>query len=68
MPIGTRYIVTGILRRAAFGYVIELEGGGKWQLDVGRGRAARRCVDRRKVVDGIRLGFNALTVNHIETA
>lgn len=66
MPMGTCYTVTGILRPSQHGpQALEMNGGGGWQLDVGRGWKARRPVGQRVTVEGTRAGFDLLDVRKI---
>lgn len=62
MPRGTRHTLTGILRRTRLGYALEMDGGGIWHLDIGWGWGARRNINRRVTVEGIRSGFDLLDV------
>ena len=34
MPRGARHVETGILRPGRWGYALETDGGGMWQLDI----------------------------------
>ncbi|HEX8302521.1 DUF5818 domain-containing protein [Sphingomonas sp.] len=63
MPRGTRHVETGILRPGKWGYSLEVDGGGVWQLDVPR--SARRYVGQRVTVEGVRSGFDLLDVERI---
>lgn len=63
MPRGTRHIVTGILRPGRWGYSLEVDGGGIWQLDVRR--SVRKLMSQRVTVEGIRSGFDLLDVDRI---
>lgn len=63
MPRGTCHIVTGILRPGRWGYSLEVDGGGIWQLDVRR--SARKLLGQRVTVEGIRSGFDLLDVERI---
>jgi len=63
MPMGTRHRVTGRLLNSARGLVIEVDGGGEWELDAGR--SARNLLGLRVTVDGVRSGFNRLDVERI---
>jgi hypothetical protein len=64
MPTGTKHIETGILRTGVWGYSLEMEGGGVWQLDV-TGSASKH-LGHRVTVEGIRSGFNLLDVHRIQ--
>lgn len=65
MPRGTRHTLTGTLRRARFGYALEMDGGGMWQLDISTIWLIGRYVDRRIIVEGVRSGFDLLDVHRI---
>jgi Protein of unknown function (DUF5818) len=67
MSRGTRHTLTGTLRWTRFGYALEMDGGGMWRLDVSWGWKARRCVDQRVTIEGVRSGFDLLDVNRVET-
>lgn len=67
MPIGTRHTLTGTLRWTRLGYALEMEDGGVWRLDVGWGWRARRNVDQRVMVEGVRSGFDLLDVHRLQT-
>lgn len=68
MPKGTRHTETGTLRRNHFGYVLEMDGGGFWVLDVGWGWKARKLVGQRVTIEGTRAGFNLLDVKRMRRA
>ena len=57
---------TGILRPGRWGYSLELDGGGVWQLDVAG--SARRYLGRRVTVEGTRSGFDLLDVHRMMVA
>ncbi|GLV28725.1 hypothetical protein TomTYG75_12460 [Sphingobium sp. TomTYG75] len=63
MPKGTWHVETGILRIGQWGYALERDDGGTWQLDAPR--SARRYLDRRVTVKGRRSGFDLLDVHRI---
>ena len=63
MPRGTRHVETGILRPGQWGYSLEMDGGGVWQLDVSH--SARRYLGQRVTVEGVRSGFNLIDVERI---
>jgi hypothetical protein len=56
-----------MLRRRRFGHVLEIDGGGVWQLDVGWFAATRLC-DRRVTIEGLRSGFDLLDVHRMTLA
>lgn len=66
MPRGTRHTLTGTLRRTQLGYVLEIEGGGVWRLDLGTIWRIKRYMDRKIIVEGIRSGFDLLDVNTLK--
>ena len=68
MPRGTRHTLTGTLRWTRLGYALEMDDGGVWRLDVGWGWKARRNLDRRVTVEGVRSGFDLLNVDRFRTA
>lgn len=66
MPRGARHLETGILRSGKWGYALEMDGGGMWQLDVAG--SARRYLGKRVTVEGTRSGFDLIDVHHIRLA
>ena len=63
MPRGTRHVVTGTLRRSTLGPVVEMDDGGRWQVDIdGRWR---RHLGRRVRIEGVRTGFDLLAVERM---
>jgi hypothetical protein len=55
-----------MLMQSALGPVLEVDGGGTWQLDLGwRGR---KLFGMRVTVAGVRSGFNMLDVERIGRA
>jgi len=63
MPRGARHIETGTLRPGKWGYSLEVDGGGVWQLDVTG--SARRYLGQRVTVEGVRSGYDLLDVERI---
>ena len=63
MPKGTIHRETGILRRAALGYALEMDGGGRWMLDI-NGRV-KKLIGKRVTVEGKRMGFDLIFVDRI---
>ncbi|WP_255356005.1 DUF5818 domain-containing protein [Erythrobacter sp. AP23] len=63
MPRGARHIETGTLRPGRWGYSLEMDGGGVWQLDITR--SARRYLGQRVTVEGVRSGFDLIDVHRI---
>lgn len=66
MPKGARHVETGILRPGTWGYSLEIDGGGVWQLDMPR--SARRFIGQRVTVEGTRSGFGLLDVRRLRVA
>ena len=54
---------TGMLRTRQWGYALETDGGGIWQLDMPG--SARRYLGMRVTVEGRRSGFDLLDVHRI---
>ena len=54
---------TGLLRTRRWGYVLETDAGGMWQLDMPG--SARRYLGMRVTVEGRRSGFDLLDVHRI---
>jgi len=63
MPRGTRHVETGILRPGKWGYSLEVDGGGVWQLDIAG--SARRYIGQRVTIEGIRSGFDLIDVHRV---
>ena len=63
MPRGTRHRLTGILVAARFAPVLEIDGGGTWQLDFDQ--RYEHLLGRRVVVDGVRSDFDRVAVERI---
>lgn len=65
MPRGTRHVETGLLRpgNGGYGYALEREDGGLWQLD--GGGFPQALLGQRVRVEGVRAGFNLLHVSRI---
>lgn len=64
MPRGTRHVLSGMLRPGKWGYALEIDDGGVWQLDMG-GRSARCWLGQRVTVEGVRSGFDLIDVHRI---
>ena len=60
MPRGTQHTLIGTLRRRRLGYVLEMDGGGVWRLDIDH--SAKHLLDRRIVIEGVRSGFDLIDV------
>jgi len=68
MPMGSRHDETGWLNDNGGQWVLRVEGGGQWQLDVGLWTAwrSRNLIGKRVRVIGKRAGFDLLDVDRIE--
>lgn len=67
MPIGSRHTITGTIGPGRFGWVLNVNGGGQWELEAGffTLRRIRRLAGRQVVIEGERSGFNLLWVKSI---
>lgn len=65
MPRGTDHSVTGLLVTDGHAFALDVDGGGRWRLDVRDHRAATRLADCRVTVSGRRAGFDLLDVEAI---
>lgn len=63
MPKGTIHRETGILRRATLGYALEMDGGGRWMLDISG--SVRKLIGKRVTIEGKRMGFDLIFVDRI---
>ncbi len=70
MPMGSRHTVTGTLGYGQFVWAIHADEGGAWELEFGiiTWFRARRLFGRRVVIEGVRTGFNLLSVQSIREA
>ena len=66
MPLGERITDTGLLLMHGHTFVLERDEGGTWRLDTG-GRH-RKMLGHRVVVEGVRDGFDLLSVDKIRPA
>lgn len=66
MPRGTHYTLTGTLRPGLWGFALQMDDGGVWQLDVRP--SARRYLGQRVTVAGKRSGFDLIDVDRIGPA
>ena len=64
MGRGTRYRIDGILMTARRGFVLRVDDGGEWALDVD-GRALK-FVGCRVEIEGVRSGYDLIDVDRIE--
>ena len=65
MPRGSTHQLTGLLVSDPCGFALEVEGGGRWRLDVDDYSSAARLRDRRVTVMGVRAEFDLLEVKSI---
>lgn len=63
MPRGARHVETGVLRPGRWGYSLEMDGGGVWQLDMPR--PVHRYLGERVTVEGVRSGFDLIDVYRV---
>ena len=66
MPLGSRHRVSGLLKGASRGFVLEVDDGGVWALDLDHDPNA--LLGRRVTVEGVRSGFDRLDVEWIGSA
>lgn len=64
--MGTRHRLTGILKDARRGLILEMADGGVYALDCARD--ARKHLGQRVIVEGIRSGFDRIDVEWIGAA
>lgn len=60
MSLGSRHRVSGLLKRSPRGFVLEVDDGGVWALDLDGD--PHTMLGRRLTVEGIRSGFDRLDV------
>jgi len=65
MPKGTRHVEAGTLRSNHFGFVLEMDGGGFWALELWSVQKPQRYFGQRVKVEGTRVGFNILDVDRM---
>jgi hypothetical protein len=65
MPRGSEHRLTGLLVADLGGFALEVDGGGRWRLDVADYAAASRLLNRRVALAGRRCGFDQLEVDAI---
>ena len=63
MPRGTVHSITGLLVDEGRGFAVDVDGGGRWRLDVRDERAAAGLYGRRVAATGRRAGFDLLEVD-----
>jgi hypothetical protein len=66
MPRGTRHTLTGLLDWTERGHILRVDGGGVWTLDPDR--ALRKWLGKRVTIEGVRTGFDFLSVERITAA
>lgn len=65
MPRGSGHRLTGLLVPDVRGFALEVDGGGRWRLDVTDYSAASGLLNRRVTLAGRRRGFDQLEVDVI---
>ncbi len=68
MPRGTVHNPTGIIVVVGHDYVLDVDGGGRWRLELRDERKAALLRGFRVTVVGCRAGFDLLEVDTIEPA
>lgn len=66
MPRGSLHTETGLLLEEQHWLVLRLDSGGQWRIDLDRHVSG--YVGRRVIVEGVRSGFDWLTVRTIRDA
>lgn len=64
MPLGTLHTIEGVIRREPKRIVIEVNGGGVWELEPSR--IVTRHIDQSVTLEGVRTGFDRLEVVRIK--
>ena len=64
MPLGTLHTVAGVVRREPKRIVIDVNGGGTWELELSR--IVARHIDQAIILEGVRTGFDRLEVVRIK--
>ena len=65
MSRGTMHELTGLLVIDARGHALDVDGGGRWLLDLRDERTGVKFAGRRVAVSGRRAGFDLLEVETI---
>jgi hypothetical protein len=66
MPMETRHRLTGMLLQSPRGYLLRMDDGGTWALDLDR--PAKRMLGQRVTIEGARSGFDRINVDWIGIA
>lgn len=66
MPMGTRHRLTGLLLQSPRGYLLRMDDGGTWALDLNR--SAKGMLGQRVTIEGVRSGFDRIDVDWIGIA
>ncbi len=67
MPMGSKHLISGIIEQRETRYIFLPDDGGYWELDSGwrmHGRL-KEMVGRHIMIEGERIGFNALYVEKL---
>ncbi|MGI4877624.1 MAG: DUF5818 domain-containing protein [Janthinobacterium lividum] len=65
MPRSTHHSLNGRLVATRHGFALDIDGGGRWRLDVSDPQAATWLVSKQVVVTGTRAAFDLLDVDTI---
>lgn len=65
MPRGSEHRLIGLLVTTDVGFALEVDGGGRWHLDVRDHRGATQLCNSRVIVTGRRAGFDLLDVDTV---
>ena len=65
MPRGTIHHLTGTVHAVGYGYILNVDGGGRWRLDVSAERTVAPLCGCRVAVVGRRVEFDLLEVDTI---
>lgn len=70
MPMGAFHDETGRLNYHDGEYALRMDGGGTWHLEMSfwKSRSAQKFAGKRVRIQGVRTGFNVLSVDRIELA
>lgn len=66
MPLGTNHRINGLLLSKRGQLVLQVDGGGVWRLEDDPGLS--KYLGKRVCIEGIRSGFDLLTINRIDAA
>lgn len=66
MPLGSSHTETGLILQEGGVLILQRDDGGRWRIE--EDRKVRRYLGRRVAVEGVRSGFDWLTVENITPA